>query len=511
MARLLAIEWDSGEARVVSARQRGGDVTFEKAFCVDLSAQHAEDDARREPGELIAAALSANGVSRGEVLAAVGRASIELRVLKVPPAPDDELPDMVRFQASSQFSTMGEDWPLDFVKLAKTGDDQPVLAATVSPKLMKQVHATCNAAGLKPQRVLLRPYAGASLIGRNYNDDRCRLVVDMLGEEADLTVIADKQVALMRTVRIPAGDASTRIIVGEIRRTMASALNQLAGRAVEQVVICGADEHHKKLKEAAASAFDLEVEMLDPFSVVTLGEELKRRLPEHHGRFAPLLGLLLDEAGSASHAIDFMAPRRRKDPPDPKWKWILGGGVAAAVLLAIGFVFYSTGASYDREIARLEEQVASMKKGKEKSEEIIARAATVDEWKASDIVWLEEMKDISERFPPPEDAIITQLIAGTASKGGGRMFLDGSVRESEVIGKLEDSLAAGTRTVESAGGRPDTASPNYAVKFKETVTFAPLEPEEITSPAAEEPPAKDASEDKAAATADDGSEKGASS
>jgi len=491
MARLLAVEWDSGEARVVSARQRGGDVIFEKAFCVDLSAQHAEDDAKRDPGELIAAALSAHGISRGESLVAVGRASIELRVLKVPPAPDDELPDMVRFLASSQFSTIGEDWPLDFVKLVKTGEEQPVLAATVSSQLLKQIQTTCATAGLKPQRVLLRPYAAASLLCRSYNDDRCRLIVDMLGDEADMMVVADKKIVLMRTVRVPAGAAANRVLIGEIRRTMASALNQLAGRQVEHVVICGAAEHHTGLKNTAAETFKIEVDMLDPFSAVKLGDELEKRLPEHHGRFAPLLGLLLDEAEGAAHAIDFMAPRRRKDPPDPKWKWLLGAAAAAAVLLAVGFVFYSSSAAYDEEINRLQQQAAEMKKTQEVSQKLINRAAVVDEWKASDIVWLEEIKDISKRFPPPEDAIITQMTAGTSSKSGGRMFIDGSVRESEVIGKLESSLAGESRTVESAGGRPDTTSPNYAVKFKETVTFAPLEREDITAkPATKTPAAK---------------------
>ena len=68
-----------------------------------------------------------------------------------------------------------------------------------------------------------------------------RLMVDLLADEADLTVLVNEQVALMRTVRLSAADddAQAKALLGEIRRTIAAAQNQLGGRRIEKVILCG--------------------------------------------------------------------------------------------------------------------------------------------------------------------------------------------------------------------------------------------------------------------------------
>ena len=54
--------------------------------------------------------------------------------------------------------------------------------------------------------------------------------------------------------------------------------------------------------------------------------------PEHAGRFAPLLGLLVDEVAESPHGIDFLHPRRRPAPPNATRRNVLiGATVAAAV------------------------------------------------------------------------------------------------------------------------------------------------------------------------------------
>ena len=93
---------------------------------------------------------------RLDALVAIGRTNIELRQLSVPPAPDDELPDMVRFQALREFNQMEEDWALDYVPI----DEDPtqprtVLAAAIAPEQIELVRKTCQAAGLRPRRLVL--------------------------------------------------------------------------------------------------------------------------------------------------------------------------------------------------------------------------------------------------------------------------------------------------------------------------------------------------------------------
>src|SRR5690242_19673670 len=118
MARFLALEWDNREVRVAVATPRGGEALIEDAFVIPLAARGEGPDAEQKTGELIAAALAERHLGRVVGLAAVGRAGIELKELTLPPAPDDELPDLVRFQALREFHSICEDWPLDFIPMS---------------------------------------------------------------------------------------------------------------------------------------------------------------------------------------------------------------------------------------------------------------------------------------------------------------------------------------------------------------------------------------------------------
>src|SRR3954468_2882863 len=125
MPRLFAVEWDAAEARVATGRTRaGGGLVLEQAFIVDLprAAAGGAEATAKEIGEALAKAFAERGLSRGDALIAVGRTSIELRFLTLPPMPPEELPDSVRLQAVRQFTTLGDEWPLDFVPLEANKD-----------------------------------------------------------------------------------------------------------------------------------------------------------------------------------------------------------------------------------------------------------------------------------------------------------------------------------------------------------------------------------------------------
>src|SRR4029078_2109697 len=109
-------------------------------------------------GGVLAKALAEHGLARSEAMVAVGRANIEVRFLATPPVPEDELREVVRFQAMRQFTTLGDDWPLDFVPLGPNADGgMNVLAAAIAPELLKQIQKDCTTVGITIGKLLLRP------------------------------------------------------------------------------------------------------------------------------------------------------------------------------------------------------------------------------------------------------------------------------------------------------------------------------------------------------------------
>ena len=483
MARLLAIEWDASEARVAVGRARGAGVVVEQAFTIPLPKRAASDGptGEKEIGAAIAAALAQHGLSRSEALVAVGRANIELRFLTTPPTPPEELPDLVRFQAMRQFTTLGDDWSLDFVPLEENRDGGiNVLAAAISPELVKQIRETCTAAGITCSQLVLRPFATASLLIGDQADNRCRMLVDLLSDEADLTVMAGGKVIFPRTIRLPVsdvGDVQGRALLGEIRRTVIAAQNQLGGRKVEQVVIFGDAKHHSPLKKLLEEELTLEagVELEDPFAKVELEGEASRRRPEYPGTFAPLLGMLSEAAAGRPQQVDFLHPRRRPKPPDRKRTYALAGAAAGALALAIVFLVWWQFATLNGQIRALENEIAKQEKIVKGGKLTRERAQKVDNFGRGDIVWLDELRLLSQSAPPAEVTQVELLTTVANKTGGGQLSITAVAKGAEDIEKWEQALRDKERIVQRSNVVNDPKLTGLTLRFNEQVVLVPLD------------------------------------
>ncbi len=342
MPEFLALEWNSREIRVAVASGRGQRAVIEQAFVVPWSDDESAAESREQRiGQQIAAELDARGIARHPALVAVGRTSIELRQLQLPPAPDEDLPEMVRFQAAREFNELDENWLLDFVPIDQgPGAPRTVLATAIAPAVIRQIEGVCEAAGLKMQRLLLRPCEAASLLTRNRpgKPGQFRLLVDLLGDEADLTVVVGANAVFLRTTRLGSDPPSLPALLAEIRLTMAAAQNQLAGNKVEGVLLSGRGATEAELAKSIEAELAMPAEPSDPFGGLELGPALRGAMPERPGRFAALLGMLLIEIRGAGHTIDFLHPRRRAEAPSRRRQWIMVA--AAAALLPVGWLIY---------------------------------------------------------------------------------------------------------------------------------------------------------------------------
>ncbi|HOM17158.1 MAG TPA: hypothetical protein PLQ00_07500 [Thermoguttaceae bacterium] len=488
MTRLLALEWNEDEARLVVASGRRGTVVFEEAFCVPLAEGQGSSAAGPAPawdaktvGQKIAQAAAARRLGRLDVLVALGRSSIELRQLSLPPAPDEELPNLVRFQAVREFNELDEHWLLDFTPI-DDAPDQPrtVLAAAIGPELAAQVQTVCAAAGWKPQRLVLRPCAAASLVSRLRPGSayQARLLVDLLGDEADLTVMVDRKVIFLRTARL-SGDplvqpeAAADLLV-QIRRTMAAVQNQLEGRQVASIVLCGDGEDYEALAQRIDHQLATPTELFHPFDGVELGEELAQHLPDYPGRYAPLVGMLWDELEGIAPAIDFLHPRQPPKPPSPHRKWILAA--AAGLLAVLGFFGYQIYGKYQLaedvdELRQHAQELDQAIKQAEKAEKIYMEVAR---WKETDVHWLEELRRLSEKFPPAKQAMVSQMLMGP-SRRGGAVQLEGFAQSASDIDALAENLRDADHQVEGRNRAEDASRKDYSWRYRMNIYVPPRE------------------------------------
>jgi len=254
---------------------------------------------------------------------------------------------------------------------------------------------------------------------------------------------------------------------------MIAAQNQLGGRRVEEVVIFGDGQHHTTLKQLLEKDLSLTVRLVDPFERIEWAGDARSRKPEYPGTFAPLLGMLLDEAAGRSPVVDFLHARQRPAPPNQKRRYmIIGSAVAAALLLAVGSLQWQLW-SLDSKISKLKSDRSKQEKLAKASALPVKEAAKLELYSAGDVNWLDEITRLSQKLPPPEAVRIDQFQAQAQAKGGGIMTIRGGVDDPNRLAELEIKLRDKQHSVGGKGLTPDSKLPAMQWRFDENIVIAP--------------------------------------
>ncbi|HEX5471745.1 MAG TPA: hypothetical protein VFW73_07645 [Lacipirellulaceae bacterium] len=492
MPRILAIDWDRHEVRalLVSAGATGTSVAG--AWMASLATSDPAGLSGKQIGTRLAAAISGSISGKSTTLAGVGRDHVQIKLLSLPPAPAAELPDLVRFQAEREFTTLGPDASLDFIPLS--GGEQiqhQVLALVLSPAGLTEAREVCETLELEADRIPVRGCAVAAFATRAgaIAANEIALVVNPLAEEADLVVQADEKVALLRTVRLP--DASQaegrqRALLGEIRRTIAAVRQQLTDRQVGKVVVCGNNASIAASTDWAAE-LQIPVTIVDPITQAPSGLSTNQVPPESLGRFAAVLGMALSEADRRAPIVDFANVRKRVEARRFSRTHILAAAAAAIVLLSFVAYMWHTISEPARELAALQNQIRDVEAQADTYKDVTSQAAAINHWLATDVNWLDELEQTARRvrpkplsakdFPVANDAVLTQLTIGRPTgtdASGGRMTINGVAKSFAAIKGLEERLGDERHRVIPGSEKQDrTTVPGYEWSFGVDVRVAP--------------------------------------
>lgn len=445
MSKILALEWDDREIRVVLASPQGADLFVEQIQRLPVAARSGESGpTARDFAAALSAAVNEHGWKKLRTLVAVGRSSCELKELSLPPVPDDELPELVRFQALREFNNLSDDSPFDYIPVP--GDpEQPrtVLAAALAPATHKAIREIVANAGLQLDQIVLRPCAAATLVNDRLPETfQVRLFVDVLSSELDLTVLAGTTPELMRTARLGgehSGTDAQRTILNEIRRTLAAATNSLHGRRIDKIVLCGDGPYQTQLAELLEREFKLPIVLFDPLDRMSLGPKLRENLPAEHSHFAPHLGLLLGATGNRAPLLDFEHPHRKPEQPDQTRTYSLAMALAAVVVLAAGYWIMSGLWEMDKQITTANAQVQTLNALKQAQDASHKQIAEIDNWLASDLAVVQELRAISDKLPDAKQLVVRK-IQYTADKNGGNFTLTGNAVNNAAINDLVKKL-----------------------------------------------------------------------
>ena len=477
MPRFVALDWDDQHVRAVLANQQGASLTVDDAVTVALDSSETGSETQ-DLARAIRKAVRDRRYRSAEAVITIPRADVELRLLSLPPVPDEELPDIVRFQAMQEFSEVSQDWPIDYLKIEASSDEVTVLAATASTARIEEYRKTAEQVDLKAYSLVLRPCAAASLVEHrsDVRQKHVQLMVDELGGSMELTVLKDQTAIFIRTVQQPTASNRLNHLSGEIRRTIVAAQHQLGGDLVEQVILFGSGAAHEEFCESLQEKLQLTVQSIDPFHGLQLSRELLQHKPEDSGRFAAALGLLVNQVDARAALLDFFNPRRVK-PPKSKRPMIVASIVTAAtiLMLIVGGCWWYMG-TLDNSILATQRKTQNQRAVVEAAQKRIDEHRAVADWLRRDINWLDELRDVSNDLPSAQKAMVRDLRAAVVTSGNGVITLEGVVDQQQTISELERALRDETHRVQGEGGRKEQRVKDYPWRFKETVVIQTGDP-----------------------------------
>lgn len=478
---IVVVHWGRSTLDYVVADRKSGRVRIMAAGSV---AWHADEEDDRSPGEVLHGELQQLGVRRAELVVALGRASVDVVPLQLPPASDAELPELVLNQVMRDAGDIAESGAVDYVILP-AGSDEPRagFAFAVDAMTLQQVTDEAAKASLKPAAIVYRPLASVTLLQRVVGHSRRTMILTTLHErEADISVVRGGGLVYTRTARLNEtrniGDIAAQLAV-EVRRSLAAA--SLAPDPEEQhLYVFGALQEAEQLVQDLAEELALPASLLDPLR----SEQVEGPLPDSVAPLSPLVGMVYDHYGK-SHATDFLHPK--KPPAPPSYVRRFGFYAAAAlVLIAIGgYYWWDTRQKTATDMAELRDKLDRTTSQLDKIQQKQAVVDAVWQWQAENVNWLDELYDLTRSFPAGSDAMIRRLSASPGRDGSSVIDLSVFVRAPDVITKMDDQLRDEYHDVRSKGVSEQGAG-DYPWQFETRITLQPRNTEEYREELPEE-------------------------
>ncbi|MCC9643386.1 hypothetical protein LOC71_13965 [Rhodopirellula sp. JC740] len=473
MTKKVAVDWDEQQIRIVV-----GEVSGKQTRIVDAALLPIQTAG-------VAATLKSwiaeRKLEKSECLVAVGRDSAELRQMEFPPVPDEELPDMVRFQAVRSFASAGDSATVDYLPTSRDEKGVRAIVSATGANRLDPIRKVVETAGMTVGRIGLRPIAAAALYQIMLHDSvanstRSTLaLIDLVGDEAEIVLFRGRDVAFVRSVRLPSqSPARVNALAGELRRSMIACG---ASGSPCDIAIWGTEHRHKEELDQVAERLDQgqdkpsEKRLINPLQIVDCDSSVEPSVGDTVGRLAPLVGLLVADASHGDRLIDFENPREYIPPTTNRGKLAAMIGVPAALVIGIGWLFWSQLASRDADIEALEKANASLREQVKVADVSVTRTERIDQFLDADVNWLEEIERLAGALPPSEELILQQISANAdIRQGGGRMVVAGLVTSPDVIDEMETSLRDETHRVVGDGASQIETEDAYRWQIRETIS-----------------------------------------
>lgn len=451
--KVLCLDWDKRSLRIVVARIGKGRIVLEDAHSHRLP-EDVDAESPESMGEFIRGMLRRHRLNHRSVVLDVPRERAVINRLTLPPTPANEVAAAVRFQAMKELPFPIDLAALDYVVTDRDdkGQATEVLIAAVTLETLDRVRATCEAAGLTPARIGLRPYANVVSVRHMENmDDDHLLFVDVGPGATEIDVVYRDSLAFSRsanvTVPMPGRveadtntgaegisiaqiaeldqsdaevESAVEELLVEVTRTLQAYRATESDARIDRVVLAGGTGIEKQLAGRLETRLGYAVTLYDPSTSLGIDSVEAPKLRS----FSATLGLAWGLSREGLLALDFLNPKRPVSRAEILRKRTRIGVLAATVVLvAAGGTLTKLFMDKRATLETLESVNKDLGKQRREKVEILNSIEVAEEW-ATDAVWPEHLRRIAELAVPEgakpgEDLVVQEVVMDIVSRSPG--------------------------------------------------------------------------------------------
>jgi len=408
---VLCIDWDERSLRLVVAGASRGGVKVRGAVCVPLTAPI--DDAAAL-GEFLRRTMSEHRIRARRAFVSVPRQDALLNLLSLPAGTRDELAAMVHIQIAKDLPFAKDQTVIDFAVSPQI--DNPtnldVWVAAVRNSVIDFYRQVITSAGLRLERVSLRPYANLAALNAGVQQNGRTLLVDIGPSMTEIDLLREGRLAYSRSaaVSIPEGGelaqgapAMDSLLV-EINRTIAAYRSTDAGARIDRIILAGTASLDDSVVHAFHERFGA------PTAILDVPAALKWRPgDESAAPYNAAIGLALTITAENLNYFNLLAPKEPEGERRERIRQVPYKAAGIIALLAAGAVaayvpIYKAGAR----IAEVQRDIDKLNQDKAEREELSTFVGQVDGWKDKSALWIDHLSRISKVFPSTKKGYVAK-------------------------------------------------------------------------------------------------------
>lgn len=447
---LVVLEWDREELRYLWAGQAARRLVIRSIGRIrpeDLTppAEDAETPATSgEPKfeQLLNELKQRLRAKNSRAIMVLPRGEVEEFDATLPPASDEELSGLVLNEAHKHLAN-ADDARIDFIEVERGSDETRRLSIMALPlPAFQKLNAAVKQQGWTLASLQVRHVAAAGLLRKlvDLQQNPRSILVNINRQDVELLIFELDRVILVRTISLtPDNDAAAlaeRLAV-EIQRSLMVTARAESGQETtpDKIYIFGGDAEQQALADRLSGTLQLPATLLNPLDVFVA---YPNDLPPQLHQFAGLLGSLIEQP--AEQSIDLINSKCGR--PKSPWirKAIVFGGAAAVGLIALTWSALDNVSQLRDSNATLKQELAKLEK---QFEQLADKTAVIDQfaaWQTDDINWLDELRELSQRFPERSLVQVKSMTLSSSSANPGVISMNLQAKDENVITQMEQTI-----------------------------------------------------------------------